>query len=131
MTSWKGSMLRPEPGLPGLGDLQALISNMVIGNCKPAGRPPLFRTLQTVSPSPGEGQLFLFGSVLSNSYCVVGLGPALFRELAGRTKRGRGRWKKAGPRAVNGLITREPKSFTRTWEQGSELNSRKIYWRPL
>lgn len=32
-------MLRPEPGLPGLGDLQALISNMVIGNCKPASRP--------------------------------------------------------------------------------------------
>lgn len=31
-------MLPPEPGLPGLGDLQVLISNMVLGNCKPAGR---------------------------------------------------------------------------------------------
>ena len=74
--------------------------------------------------------MFLFGSVLLNSYCVAGLGPALFRELAGHAERGRGQ-RKAGLRAVTVPVTRELRSFTRTWEQSSELNSRKIYWRPL
>lgn len=62
--------------------------------------------------------MFLFGSVLQSSYCVAGLGPALLRELAGRAGRGRER-RKARPRTVNRVITREPEKLHQ--DLGAEL----------
>lgn len=108
-----GSGVRPD-----LGDLQVLISNMVIGNCRPAGRRNSTHCKPCRSP-PGEGHLFLFGSVLLSSYCVAGLGPALLRELAGRVGRGRG-WN-ARVRAVSRAMAREPEKLHQ--DLGAELRA--------
>ena len=75
----------------GFGDIQVLISNMVIENCRPAGRWNSTHCKPCrVPPSPRESHLLLFGSVLLSSYCVAGLGPALLRELAVHTSGGGG-----------------------------------------
>lgn len=71
-------------------DLQALISNMIIGSRSPAGR----RNLAFCKPcrgslgAGGRGHLLLFGSVLVSSYCLTGLGPAQLGDLARHVGRG-------------------------------------------